>query len=112
MRGSVSDRSNLCDRGPLTQKHFYIYLMTNFDNKVLYAGVTNDLKRRVNEHRLGLVRGFSSKYHVRKLVYYEIFDKAYDAISREKQIKAGSRQKKLELINSFNREWTDLYEGL
>ena len=91
---------------------FYVYLMTNFKNKVLYTGVTNDLKRRANDHRLGLIDGFTSRYHVRKLVYYEMFDTAYDAISREKKIKAGSRQKKVELINAFNQNWADLYEQI
>ena len=91
---------------------FYVYLMTNFENKVLYTGVSNDLKRRANDHRLGLINGFTSRYHVRKLVYYEMFDTAYDAISREKQIKAGSRQKKVELINAFNQNWVDLYEQI
>ena len=93
-------------------KQFYIYIMTNNHNKVLYTGVTNDLIRRVYEHKEKLIEGFTKKYNVTKLVYYEIFIDATSAIAREKQIKAGSRQKKIDLINSINQEWGDLYEGL
>ena len=78
----------------------------------LYSGVTRDLKRRVYEHRNKLVEGFTTKYNVIKLVYYEIFQDAENAIMRETQIKAGSRQKKIDLINQLNREWRDLYEEL
>ena len=93
-------------------RQFYFYIMTNKRNTVLYAGVTNDLKRRVYEHKEGLVEGFTSKYNVAKLVYYEVFDDAENAILREKQVKGGSRQRKLELVNSINEEWRDLYEEL
>jgi len=79
---------------------------------VLYTGVTNDLIRRVYEHREKLVAGFTRKYNVTKLVYYEVFDEIEDAISREKQIKAGPRRNKVQLINSMNSEWRDLYEEL
>jgi putative endonuclease len=75
----------------------------------LYTGVTNDLRRRVYEHKEKLVKGFTSKYNCDKLVYFEHFDHIDDAIAREKQIKAGSRKKKLDLINSLNPEWVDLY---
>jgi putative endonuclease len=71
--------------------------------------MTNDLARRVWEHKEKQIKGFTSRYNITKLVYYEIFETAYDAISREKQIKAGSRQKKLDLINNVNPEWKDLY---
>ncbi len=93
-------------------KHFYVYIMTNKDNSVLYTGVTNDLIRRVYEHKEKLIKGFTKKYNVTKLVYYEIFENSYDSITREKQIKAGSRKKKLDLINKFNKEWKDIYYDL
>jgi putative endonuclease len=86
--------------------------MTNKINTVLYTGFTNDLKRRVYEHKNGMFKGFTKKYNVTKLVYYEIFDDSYDAIYREKQIKGGSRCNKMELINSINPEWKDLYDTL
>ena len=90
-------------------KQFYIYITANKGNTVLYAGVTSDLVRRVYEHREKLVDGFTKKYNVVKLVYYEVFGDAENAILREKQIKAGSRRKKIDLVNGFNREWRDLY---
>jgi putative endonuclease len=93
-------------------KQYFIYIMTNKSNKVLYTGVTNDLKGRVYQHREKLVDGFTKKYNVMKLVYYEVFEDPENAILREKQIKAGSRQKKISLINNFNKEWIDLYNEL
>ena len=86
--------------------------MTNIRNTVLYVGVTNDLIRRAYEHKERLVDGFTKKYNIFKLVYYEVFGDIENAILREKQIKAGSRQKKVQLINSINREWRDLYDEL
>lgn len=74
-------------------KQFYVYIMTYKNNKVLYTGITNDLKRRVYEHKEKLVDGFTKKYNVSKLIYYEIFEDPENAILREKKIKAGSRQK-------------------
>jgi len=91
-------------------KQFYVYILTNKYNTILYTGVTNNLKRRVYEHKNKLVEGFTKKYNINKLVYYEVFEDAYNAISREKQLKAGSRKKKLDLINKINKEWKDLYE--
>jgi putative endonuclease len=82
--------------------------MTNRRNTVLYVAVTNNLIRRVYEHKGKLADGFTSKYNVVKLVQYEIFEDIANAILREKQIKAGSRQRKVELVNSINREWRDL----
>ena len=96
----------------MKQRVYCVYILTNRTNNVLYTGVTNNLKKRVYEHRSKLVEGFTKRYNISKLVYYEVFDTSYDAISREKQIKAGSRQKKLDLVNSMNKEWIDLYEGL
>ena len=93
-------------------KQYYIYIMSNKNNTCLYTGVTNDLKRRVYEHRNKLVEGFTKKYNITKLVYYEICDDPYNAISREKQIKKGSRKKKDDLITTMNSEWNDLYEGI
>lgn len=86
--------------------------MKNQYNTVLYTGVTNDLIKRVYEHKEKLIAGFTKKYNVNKLVYYEIFTDINNAIAREKQIKAGSRQKKIDLVNSMNPQWCDLYEGL
>lgn len=86
--------------------------MTNVKNTVLYTGVTSDLVRRVYEHREKLVSGFTKKYNVVKLVYYEAFEHIENAISREKQIKSGSRRKKIQLINSVNEQWRDLYDEL
>ncbi len=86
--------------------------MTNQRNTVLYTGVTNNLKRRVYEHKEKLVDGFTKKYNITKLVYYEVFEDIESAILKEKQIKAGSRQRKIELINSMNKEWRDLYGEL
>jgi putative endonuclease len=83
--------------------------MTNKYNSVLYTGVTSDLKQRVYEHKQGIGSKFTSKYNANKLVYYEISEDVYIAIDREKQIKAGSRQKKIDLINIMNPEWNDLY---
>jgi putative endonuclease len=83
--------------------------MTNQDNTVLYTGVTNDLQHRVVEHRTGKGGGFSKKYKLHKLVYYEEGDSVLAAISREKMIKGGSRQKKIDLINSINPQWEDLF---
>ncbi len=91
------------------ERQYYVYIMTNPTNTVLYTGITNDLVRRVWEHKEKLTDGFTKKYNVVKLVYYEIFSTAYDAIAREKQIKAGSRKKKIDLIESVNSEWKDLF---
>ena len=79
---------------------------------MLYTGVTNDLKRRVCEHKEKMAEGFTRKYNVTKLLYYEVFGDIESAILREKQIKGGSRQKKIELINGLNKRWQDLYEEL
>ncbi|MFA5080180.1 MAG: GIY-YIG nuclease family protein [Candidatus Paceibacterota bacterium] len=89
-------------------KNYYIYIITNYNNTVLYTGVTNNLKRRIQEHKNKIILGFSSKYNLNKIVYYEQFSDIEDAISREKQIKGGSREKKIILINNMNPEWKDL----
>jgi len=86
--------------------------MTNHHNTVLYTGVTNDLQKRVYEHKEKRVEGFTKKYNVNKLVYYEVFEDIENAILREKQIKGGSRAKKIKLIERINKEWQDLYPNL
>ena len=90
----------------------YVYLMTNKHDTVIYAGVTSNLIKRVYEHREGRVEGFTKKYNVKKLVYYEVADDIESAIAREKQIKAGSRKKKIALIKSMNPAIKDLYPEL
>ncbi|MFH1593300.1 MAG: GIY-YIG nuclease family protein [Candidatus Omnitrophota bacterium] len=93
-------------------KNGYVYLMTNKNNNVIYVGVTSNLKKRVYEHREHTAEGFTKKYNVNKLVYYEETDNIDGAIAREKQIKAGSRLKKLKVIKSLNPEFRDLYNEL
>ena len=94
------------------EKQYYIYILTNQNNNVLYTGVTNNLVRRIYEHKNKFCKGFTKKYNVDKLVYYEIFIDPESAINREKQIKAGSRKKKVLLIESMNTEWLDLYSSI
>lgn len=84
--------------------------MTNKSNKVLYTGVTSNLFKRVAEHKDKMVLGFTNRYNITKLVYYEEFNTMEEAIAREKQIKGGSRQRKIDLVNRKNPEWKDLYE--
>jgi len=96
----------------MNQRQSFIYIMTNQKNGTLYTGVTNNLIRRVYEHKNKLVKGFTEKYDLSKLVYYEIFENIENAIEREKQLKGGSRQKKIDLINNSNRNWDDLYEQI
>ena len=96
----------------MMEKEYCIYILTNQNNNVLYTGVTNNLKRRVLQHKENQGGEFTKKYKVHKLVYFEVTNDINAAIFREKQIKAGSRQKKLDLINGFNSEWRDLYEDL
>ena len=85
-----------------------VYIMTNRRNGTLYTGVTSNLVRRVHEHKTGVMPGFASRYGCTSLVYFEVFDEMATAIVREKQIKAGSRRKKLALIEAGNPEWKDL----
>jgi putative endonuclease len=93
-------------------KQYYIYLLTNQNNTVIYTGVTSNLCKRIWEHKNKLVKGFTQRYNIGKLVYYEIYDDPENAIAREKQIKAGSRKNKIDLIESINPEWKDLYDTL
>jgi putative endonuclease len=94
------------------EKQYFVYILTNKRHTVLYTGVTGDLAKRIYQHRNKLVAGFTSRYNVDNLVSYEVADNPYAAISREKQIKGGSRQKKIDLINGMNPQWVDLYETL
>ena len=89
-----------------------VYIMANKRNGTLYTGVTSNLPKRAFEHREGLVVGFSKKYGCKMLVWYEVHETMIEAITREKQIKAGSRAKKLALIEALNPAWNDLYESL
>ena len=89
-------------------KHYYVYILTNKTNKVLYIGVTNDLARRMYEHKNKLIDGFSKKYNLKKLVYYEITNDVESAIKREKQLKNWHRDWKIRLITEHNPEWKDL----
>ncbi|MFC1770301.1 GIY-YIG nuclease family protein [Candidatus Margulisiibacteriota bacterium] len=93
-------------------KQYYVYIITNFYNSVLYTGVTNDLYRRVLEHKNKINKGFSSRYNLTKLVYYEEIDDIFYAIEREKQIKKFKRKKKIGLIKSVNPEWKDLFSSV
>jgi putative endonuclease len=86
--------------------------MTNHTNRVIYTGVTNDIIRRVYEHKNHLIEGFTSKYNIDKLVYFDSCDDIKSAIAREKQIKAGSRKKKIDLITKNNPEFLDLYKDI
>ena len=87
---------------------YFVYILSNWDDSVLYIGVTGNLPRRLYEHRNGLADGFTKKYNVHKLVYHENSNDVYSAISREKQLKKWSRKKKIELIERMNPEWADL----
>lgn len=93
-------------------KYYYAYILANKTNTVLYTGVTNDLKKRVYQHREKLVEGFAKKFNVYGLIFYEQTENVESAIQREKQIKSWSRLRKVELISKFNPEWEDLYEKL
>jgi len=90
----------------------YVYMMANKRNGTIYTGVTSNLAQRVYQHREGLTPGFTTRYGCKLLVFYEPCERMDDAIAREKQIKGGSRAKKIALIQAMNPEWRDLYEGL
>ena len=93
-------------------KKGYVYIVFSKRNGTLYTGVTSNLVKRIWEHKNKLIEGFTKKYEVDKLGYYEVSDSMVSAIEREKQIKAGSRKKKIELIEKLNPNWNDLYESL
>ena len=96
----------------MTVRHYYVYIVTNSANTVLYTGVTNHVARRIFEHKMHYGSQFTSKYNINKLVYFEIFTDIKEAIKREKQIKAGSRRKKVELIQSMNPKYEDLFNKI
>jgi putative endonuclease len=91
---------------------YSVYVLTNSINKVLYIGVTNNLQRRIYEHKQKLIDGFTKKYNLNKLVYYEVTNDIESAIRREKQLKNWHREWKINLINRFNPNWKDLYDSL
>jgi putative endonuclease len=91
--------------------HYYVYMLTNWNNEVLYIGITNNLERRLLEHRSGSVAGFTQKYNLQKLVWFEMTHDVTAAIPREKQLKAWRRDKKNGLIAAMNPEWKDLSDG-
>lgn len=91
---------------------YYVYIISNNNNSVLYIWVTNDLVRRIYEHKESLIEWFTSKYQVKKLVYYEIFSNVKEAIEREKILKKWHRKRKNDLINKNNPNWNDLYEKI
>lgn len=93
-------------------KNYYVYIVTNKPQGNLYIGMTNDLIRRGYEHRNGLFEGFTKKYNLKSLVYFEEFNRIEDSIYREKRLKKWNRQWKIELIEKFNPDWIDLYEQL
>ena len=94
----------------MIEKAYYVYLLTNWNNNVMYVGVTNDLQRRVYEHKEKMVKGFTKKYNVNKLVYYEQTTDIAAALNREKEIKKWRRNKKNILVESTNPSWRDLSE--
>ena len=93
-------------------RQYYVYILANRRGTVLYTGVTNDLLRRVWEHKNEFGGEFTGQYRCTKLVHYEVFEDSYNAIAREKRIKAGSRRRKVELIDGMNPQWHDLYESI
>ncbi|MEJ2649425.1 MAG: GIY-YIG nuclease family protein [Sedimentisphaerales bacterium] len=92
-------------------KKYWVYMMTNQNKTVIYTGMTNDLRNRVQQHKDRKGCSFTQRYNVTKLVYYEEFDRVYDAIAAEKKIKSGSKAKKIALIESMNPYWNDLFEN-
>ena len=90
------------------ERRYYVYLLTNWNNRVMYVGVTNNIARRIYEHKYKLVQGFTAKYNVNKLVYFEETGDVVTALAREKEIKKWRREKKDNLVISMNPEWADL----
>jgi putative endonuclease len=95
-----------------TMKQPAVYMMANRRNGTLYIGVTSNLPQRISQHRAGIIRGFTKQYGCKLLVWCEVHETMYSAITREKQIKAGSRKKKLALIETMNPSWRDLFEEM
>lgn len=93
-------------------RQYFVYILASKKDGVLYVGVTNDLKKRIYQHKNMLVEGFTKKYYVHRLVYFEVADNVYSAITREKQLKKWERKWKIDLIEKENPEWKDLYDKL
>jgi putative endonuclease len=93
------------------EHRYYVYLLTNKNNNVMYVGMTNDLERRVYEHKTKMIPGFTEKYNIEKLVYFEETSDVRSALAREKEIKKWRREKKNNLVVAVNREWNDLSDG-
>ena len=93
-------------------KQYFVYILASKRNGTLYLGITNNLLKRVHEHKNNLIEGFTKRYSVHDLVYYEVYNDIYDAIAREKRVKKWKRRWKIELIETFNPEWEDLYYRL
>lgn len=93
-------------------KQSYIYILASQKNGTIYVGVTSNLLNRVYEHKNELIKGFTKKYNIKNLVYYEVFDSITEAIEREKTLKGWRRERKIALIEKDNKEWKDLYNGL
>ena len=91
---------------------YFVYISTNYTNTVLYTGITNNLERRIAEHQSESIEGFTKRYHVTKLVFYEEFQNVTDAIGAEKKIKGWTRKKKIELIQDLNPDWKDLSKNI
>ena len=92
----------------MTEGMYFVYILTNRTDKEMYIGVTNNLERRMQEHRGEMIRGFTQRYHVHKLVYYESYSNPYDAIEREKELKGWRRDRKNKLVETTNPSWKDL----
>jgi putative endonuclease len=94
------------------EKTYFVYILTNKNKTVLYIGLTSDLRNRVYQHKTKEYKGFTARYNVDQLMCFEEYNQAWDATEREKRLKGGSRQAKIDLINSMNPEWVDLYDTL
>lgn len=96
----------------MSEKNYYVYILASKKHGTLYTGVTNNLAQRIYEHKTNIVDGFTKKYHVHQLVYFEIHSNIYEAITREKQIKRWNRQWKINLIEEHNPQWINLTNGV
>ena len=96
----------------MQEKTYYIYILASQKNGTIYTGVTNNLLNRINQHKTKVIKGFTEKYNINQLVYYEVFHDINAALIREKQLKTWKREWKLNLIEGFNPNWRDLYEAL
>ena len=96
----------------MANRQYYVYILANNTNVALYLGVTNDLKKRVYQHKKQMVRGFAVRYSIGKLFYYEVFEDAENVILREKRLKGSPRARKNRLVESMNSEWQDLYNEI